>query len=88
MAFKFVECQSLRSQYIYEKTSHTYILELLDTEEHSTEFCFRKLEFDVIYNAYSNKSPFMYYISVFGGLRPCFFCLCRRGSKIWENMLI
>ena len=41
-------------------------------------FAFRKLEFDTIYNAYSNKSPFKYYISVLGGvggLRPCLFCL-------------
>ena len=29
-------------------------------------FAFRKLEFDTIYNAYSNKSPFKYYISVLG----------------------
>ena len=29
-------------------------------------FAFRKLEFDTIYNAYSNKSPFKYYISILG----------------------
>ena len=30
-------------------------------------FAFRKLEFDTIYNAYSNELPFKYYISVLGG---------------------
>ena len=45
-------------------------------------FAFRKLEFDTIYNAYSNKSPFKYYISILGGvggLRPCLCCLFRGG---------
>ena len=42
-------------------------------------FAFRKLEFDTIYNAYSNKSPFKYYISALGG---------GGGSRIWENLLI
>ena len=28
------------------------------------DFAFRKLELDTIYNAYSNESPFKYYISV------------------------
>ena len=32
-------------------------------------FAFRKLEFDTIYNAYSNISPFKYYISVLGGAK-------------------
>ena len=67
MAFKFVECQSLRSQYIYMRKQVIYILELLDKEEKGTEFCFCKLKFDVMYNAYSNKSPFNYYISILGG---------------------
>ena len=31
------------------------------------DFAFRKLELDTIYNAYSNESPFKYYISTFGG---------------------
>ena len=38
----------------------------------------RKLEFDTIYYAYLNESPFKYYISILGvvgGLRPCLFCL-------------
>ena len=30
-------------------------------------FAFRKLESDTIYNAYSNESPFKYYISVLRG---------------------
>ena len=55
-------------------------------------FAFKKPEFITIYNAYLNKSPFKYYISVLGGggLRPCLFCLFRvgGGSRIWENLLI
>ena len=43
-----------------------YILELLDIEEQGTEFWFSKLEFDMIYNAYSNQSPFKYHISILG----------------------
>ena len=46
-------------------------------------FAFRKPEFDTIYNAYLNESPFKYYISVLGGvggLRPCFFCFFRGGG--------
>ena len=31
-------------------------------------FAFRKPEFDMIYNAYLNESPFKYYISVLGGV--------------------
>ena len=31
-------------------------------------FAFRKLELNVIYNAYSNESPFKYYISILGGV--------------------
>ena len=45
-------------------------------------FVFRKPEFDTVYNAYLNESPFKYYISVLGGvggLRPCLFCLFRGG---------
>ena len=42
---------------------------------------FRKLEFDRIYYAYLNESPFKYFISILGwgvgGLRPCLFCLFR-----------
>ena len=29
-------------------------------------FAFRKLEFNMIYNGYSNESPFMYHISILG----------------------
>ena len=39
---------------------------------------FRKREFDMIYYAYLNESPFKYHISILGGgggLRPCLFCL-------------
>ena len=42
-----------------------------------------KLEFDTIYHAYSNESPFKYYISILGGVRgqmPCLFCLFRGGG--------
>ena len=51
---------------------------------------FRKLEFETIYNIYSNKSPFRYYISVFwgeGGLRPCLFCLFRGGAEFCKTCL-
>ena len=46
------------------------------------DFTFRKLEFDMIYNAYSNESPFKYYISILGGggLRPCLSCFFRGGG--------
>ena len=43
----------------------------------------RKLEFDMIYYAYLNKSPFKYYISILGGvggLKPCLLCLFRGGG--------
>ena len=53
-----------------------YILELLDTEEQETEFCFRKLKFIMILNAYSNKSPFKYYISILGGERSEAMLIC------------
>ena len=61
----------------------TYILELLDIEEQGTEFCFRKLKFITIYNGYSNKSPFKYYISILGGWgvqnsgKPAYMILAR-----------
>ena len=48
-----------------------------------------KLEFNTIYYAYSNKSPFKYYISISGGVggpRPCLFR--GGGSRIGENLLI
>ena len=68
-------------------------LNYLIYKSRSLNFALRKLEFDTIYNVYSNKSPFKYYISVLGGvggLRPCLFCLFRvgGGSRIWENLLI
>ena len=53
------------------------ILKLPDIEEQGTEFCFKKLEFYTIYNAYVKKSPFTYYISILGGR-----------SRIQENLLI
>ena len=46
----------------------SYILELLDIQEQVTEFWFRKLKSITIYNAYSNKSSFKYYISILGGM--------------------
>ena len=44
------------------------------------EFVFKKLEFDTIYYAYLNKSPFKYYISFLGGGGG--------GSRILVNLLI
>ena len=47
-------------------------------------FVFRKLEFDTIYHAYLNESPFKYYISILGGvggLRPCLLCLFGGGVQ-------
>ena len=46
-------------------------------------FAFMKFEFNTIYYAYSNKSPFKYYISILrgGGLRPCLFCLFMGGVQ-------
>ena len=71
----------------------TYILELLDIEEQGTEFCFRKLEFITIYNAYSNKSPFKYYIGILGGgvWGHAYLLILGGGgggSRIWKNLLI
>ena len=36
-------------------TTHS---KLLDIEDQGTEFCLRKLKFNMIYNTYLNKSPF------------------------------
>ena len=59
------------------------------------DFAFRKLELDTIYNAYSNESPFKYYISVLGGGRgggvwghAYFAYLGGWGSRIQETLLI
>ena len=52
--------------YMFVKHHSIYILEVLDIEEQGIEFCFRKLEFNMIYNPNSNKSPFKYYISILG----------------------
>ena len=44
-----------------------------------------KLEFNMIYYAYSNELPFKYYISILGGLgglRPCLSCLFRGGVMV------
>ena len=55
------------------------------------DFAFRKLELDTIYNAYSNESPFKYYISVLGGggsvARPGLFCLFRGGAEFGKTCL-
>ena len=40
---------------------------MYDLEEQGTVFLIRKLEFNKIYNPYSNKSPFKYYITILGG---------------------
>ena len=45
-----------------------HILELRDIEEQGAEFCFRKHEFNTIYNAYGNISPSKQYISIAGGV--------------------
>ena len=42
----------------------------------------------MIYNAYSNKSPFKYYISILGGvggLRPCLFTYFRGVVQNYEK---
>ena len=71
------------------RKSVTCILELLDIEEQGTEFCFRKLRFIImIYNAYSNESPFKYYISILGGvggLRSGLFAYFRGGVQNLEK---
>ena len=41
-------------------------LNYLIYKSRALNFTFRKLEFDTIYNAYSNESPFKYYISILG----------------------
>ena len=51
----------------------------------------RKLEFDTIYYAYFNESPFKYYISILGGvrgLRPRLFCLFRGGPGFGKTYYI
>ena len=69
-------------------------LNYLIYKSRAIHFAFRKLEFDMIYNAYSNESPFKYYISILGGgvgvggLRPCLCYLFRGGGRIRENLLI
>ena len=54
---------------------------------------FRKLEFDMIYYAYLNESPFKYYISILGGRGESeailiLLILEGVGSRIRENLLI
>ena len=47
------------------------------------DFVFRKLEFNTIYNAFSKKSPFKYYISILGEkMGHAYFAYLRGGSKI------
>ena len=42
-------------------------LNYLIYKSRAIHFAFRKLDFDMIYNAYSNESPFKYYISILRG---------------------
>ena len=49
---------------------------------------FRKLEFDTIYYAYLNESPFKYYISILGGWgSEAMFILLKKGGVVqnWAN---
>ena len=41
------------------------LLNYLIYKSRAINFALRKLEFDLIYNAYSNEAPFKYYISNF-----------------------
>ena len=43
------------------------LLNYLIYKSRAINFALRKLEFDMIYNAYSNESPFKYYISILRG---------------------
>ena len=55
-----------------------YILELLDTEEQGTEFCFRMLTFITIYKAYSEKISIQVLYKHFrggGGFEAMLICL-------------
>ena len=70
---------SLWSQHIYEKKKSYISLNYLIYKSRALNFTFRKLEFDTIYNAYSNESPFKYYISILGG---------GGGSKVMLMLLI
>ena len=54
----------------------------LNKEEKGTEFCFRKLKFITIYNAYSIKSPFKYYISILGGVGVWGHAYCQAQSQL------
>ena len=48
-----------------------------------------KLDFDTIYYAFLNESPFKYYISILGGVwGHAYFAYLGVGSSIRENMLI
>ena len=43
-----------------------YILELIDIyKSRALNFAFRKLQFNMVYNVYSNKSTFKYHISFY-----------------------
>ena len=50
---------------IWENKSYSTSLNYLIYETWAWTFVFRKLEFDMIYYAYLNDSPFKYYISLF-----------------------
>ena len=58
--------KSLVTAHILEKKSYIPSKYLI-YKSRALNFAFRKLEFDTIYNAYSNILPFKYYISIFGG---------------------
>ena len=80
---------SLVKGHIWENKSYTSLNYLIYwTREWN--FVFRKLEFDTIYYAYLNESPFKYYISILGGwgLRLCLFCLFRGGPEFGKKLLI
>ena len=52
---------------------------------------FRKLDFDTIYYAYLNESPFKYYKSILGGVgvqnsgKPVYIILARSLSLEWQQ---
>ena len=68
-------------------------LNYLIYKSRAIHFAFLKLEFDMIYNAYSNASPFKYYISILRGMwvqGHAFVAYLGGGgmSRIRENLLI
>ena len=63
--------------HIWENKSYTSLIYLIYLTM-AWNFVFRKLEFDTIYYAYLNKSPFKYYISILGGVG---------GPEFWKTCL-